>query len=276
MIDSIQDWTLALANGAFDLALALLIARLLARDVLPGGKPWRSLTFAALALMAALVAGTAVVADDSLSWGANLQLMLTATHGGAMLQLAALGLVLVALGSLRTRSGPALAWIGALLMLAARAAIGHGADLPLLSAAFGIHIIHLAAASVWVGTVLAAAGADRVPTPLEARRLSQQATMAFAALALSGAGNLQRMNSAFAVLSGWSAYNGWLLVKLVCATTAAFLGLYNRHRHLAPLCAGDANAAAAFRRVLRIEAVVLGLLIFAAARLGSTYPGVAP
>jgi putative copper export protein len=276
MIDSIQDWALALSNGAFDLALALLAARLLTPDVPPGGRPWRRLVFAALALLAALAAGTAVVADDSLPWRGNLQLMLTATHSGEMLQLAALGLALVAIDSRRTGRGSAVAWIGTILMLVARASIGHGADLPPLSAAFGMHVIHLAAASVWVGTVLAAACTGRIPTPAEAKRLSLQATMAFAALVISGAANLQRMNAAFGTLSGWSAYNGWLTVKLACATSAALLGLYNRRRHLPSLNGGDADAAAAFLRILRIEAVMLCLLIFAAARLGSTYPGATP
>lgn len=276
MIDSIKDWALALANGTFDLALALLVAWLLPTDVSPRGKPWRRLAFAAMALLAVLAAGTAVVADDSLPWWTNLQLMLTATHGGEMLQLATLGLCLAAFGNFRTGRGGIPAWIGIMLMLVARASIGHGADLSPTSAGLGIHVIHLAAASVWVGTVLVAACAGRAPTAVEAQRLSHTATMAFAALVISGAGNLQRMNAAFGTLSGWSAYNGWLTVKLVCASGAALLGLYNRRRHLPPLNIGNANAAAAFLRVLRIEACMLCLLIFAAARLGSTYPGVAP
>lgn len=272
MSAALLDWSLPLANFLLDLALALLIGVLANGRSSPLTRPPRLSALLLLAMAGAMAGATQGMADDSLSFWQNLWLMLSATHSGTMLQLGSCGVLLVVLG-LRDAARPgARVWLGAALLLYARADSGHAAVLPALSFGLCVHAAHLAAAGVWTGCVLAAACEQRVE-PLAAQRLSSLSTGALAVLALSGALNVERMQASHAILKAWSAYDGWLAGKLGLIAAAALLGLYNRWRYLPALA--QPQAGMRFLRVLRIEAVLLVLVLFVAARLGSTLPGVA-
>lgn len=271
MNPQLQDWALALANFAFDGALAVLIGSLL---LTPGhARTRRSGVIALLwvSLLAALLGGTLAVADERLSMAQNLWLLLSATHSGHMLLLAGFALLLI------LPAAPA-AWhrVGAALLLYARAYTGHAADFPPFAPQVIAHAVHLAAAGAWAGSVLYAAVSRSPPVPAMAQRLSGIATLALAVLAASGALNLERMQQGYAILAAWSAYGLWLALKLALAGAAAVLGLYNRQIYLPGVRAGHPAAAKAFHRVLRIEAVLLLLTLAVAARLACTFPGVAP
>jgi copper resistance protein D len=277
MNDVVTSVSQALANAAGDIALALLIARLLIGMDSPLIRPRRLLVLLVLALASSLAGSTQAMADESLSLAQNLWLVLSATHTGAMMQLAGVGVLLVAAGIHRAgRPGP-FAWLGAALLIYARADTGHAAELPLLSVGIVIHAIHLTAAGAWVGTVLAGAVAwRRHATAANARRLSYIATAALAVVLLTGVLNIERMNAAHDILHGWSGYDSWLAAKLGLAAAALLLGLYNRQRYLPRLSGADPVALAGFGRVLRIEAGILVLTLLAAACLASTFPGIRP
>ncbi|AZQ54838.1 copper resistance D family protein [Burkholderia cenocepacia] len=174
----------------------------------------------------------------------------------------------------------------------ARSNGGHPVDAGLFSAPVWVDWLHLLAISAWIGLVLVTAFG--VMPRLIRMPESERATGASFVQSLSDASTY-----ALVVLFATGAYNGWrgvdtpanllastygqiLLLKLALVLIAAMLGGHNRFFGMPTLLAALKNPAAAmpagslkrFGTVLRIEAVVLGGVLMAAAVLvSSPLPG---
>lgn len=272
-------WAMAAAAALQPAALgALLSARLLP------SLPWSRRIACAVAAAATaglagdmLLAALALGGGDDAPFGSTLWLSLAATHAG-LLRVGALAALLVLwLDCVRQADGRP-GWPGclaALAMLLARAAGGHVADALDPVAALTVHGLHLAAIALWSGSVLAAAMAGwraSAAPALLARRLSALATATLPVIALTGALNWQRMQPMVG-LWRWHGYPLWLTVKLASALAALALGAWNRWRHLPDDDAAPMRDAAAFWRILRLEALLLALTLLLGARLGAGAPG---
>lgn len=273
-------WAMAAAATLQPAALgALLSARLIGRPL-----PWnRRVGCGVVAIAAAglagdmLLAALALGAGDEAPFAGTLWLSLTATHAG-LLRLAAVPAVLVLWFDCVRQPDGRPGWPGclaALAMLLARAAGGHVADAVDPLAALTVHGLHLSAIALWSGSVLAAALAgwrsSAAPAGL-ARRLSTLATTTLPVIALTGALNWQRMQPMVG-LWRWHGYPLWLSVKLGAALAALALGAWNRWRHLPNDDTAPMPDAAAFWRILRLEALLLALTLLLGARLGASAPG---
>lgn len=161
---------------------------------------------------------------------------------------------------------------GALVTLLPLALTGH-------SSAGGAHdlatnslLIHLVAAAVWAGgllALLAHAMRGGEHADLAARRFSAVALCCFIAMALSGAVNaLVRIRPADLFTTGY----GWLVVaKALALCTLGFIGWRQRRSGVAALRA-DPQARGPLIRLALTEAVVFGLTFGVAVALGRTPP----
>ena len=174
---------------------------------------------------------------------------------------------------------------GVLLFIGARAATSHaGASDSALPGA--VDAVHLLAASLWAGLVLCAAIGPRWRLAHDDDRqrawrfvaaLSRWATAALGVIALSGLFAAWRaVGTPVGITS--SGYGQLLVMKLVLVAAAAALGGFNRWAvlpglHAALQTASADTAVRRFRRVIRIEAVVLlGVLVLAALLAGAAPP----
>lgn len=174
----------------------------------------------------------------------------------------------------------------------ARSNGGHPVDAGLFSVPVWIDWLHLLAISVWIGLVLVTAFG--VMPRLARMPESERMTGAAFVQSLSDASTC-----ALIVLFATGAYNGWrgvetpvnlfastygqiLLLKLALVLLAAMLGAHNRFFGMPtllralrdPAAAMPAHALKRFCTVLRVEAVVLGGVLMAAAVLvSSALPG---
>ncbi len=175
-----------------------------------------------------------------------------------------------------TAAASALALIALLtLPLVSHAAAAPGALWALLSEA-----VHLAAASLWAGGLVALAAALARTGRLErhdaaellplAARFSRAAAAAVAVVALTGLVRaLGEVPDAGALVA--SGYGRWLLAKLVLVAAALAIALRSR-RAIARLASGGAvpPALTALRRAVPAEAVLALLVLGAAAVLAQT------
>ncbi|KWO40803.1 copper resistance protein CopD [Burkholderia sp. MSMB1459WGS] len=184
-------------------------------------------------------------------------------------------------------------------MMAALAAValarsngGHPVDAGLFSVPVWVDWLHLLAISAWVGLVLVTAfglmprlarmpASERMTGAAFVQSLSHASTRALIVLFATGAYNGWRGVATPANLLA-STYGQILLLKLALVLLAAMLGGHNRFFGMPklldalkdPAAAMPARASKQFGAVLRIEAVVLGGVLMAAAVLvSSALPG---
>jgi putative copper resistance protein D len=243
-------------------------------------------TLALLASVAALWASTAVMSGLPLAEASDMfWMMLTTTdHGHAGCVTIVAMLVLLAL---RGIGGAGLASEAAVLLSLAvfaytRATMGHAGELGFWSLPLAAETLHLAAISLWTGVVvlsgcfvfngarLAGATVDGAGTALYLERMSQAAVLALVVIAATG------------VYSGWhrvgtggnllhTAYGWTLLAKVGLVGLAVALGGYNKLVGL-PAAARSERGLWLVRAVLRMEALLLLAVLFAAALLTSQQP----
>jgi cytochrome c oxidase assembly factor CtaG/putative copper export protein len=182
-------------------------------------------------------------------------------------------------GAVTIASLPVLRWSVAPFLLAGSLATLVPLGLTGHSSAGGSHdlatnslLIHLCAAALWAGGLLALlthAIRGLEHAELAARRFSAVALWCFAAMALSGVVNaLTRIRVGELFGSGY----GWLVVaKFVALCTLGFLGWRQRRVSLTALCA-DPQARAPLIRLALVEALVFGVTFGIAVGLGRTPP----
>jgi copper transport protein len=188
---------------------------------------------------------------------------------------ALVGAVLLAVAWVDRRARP-LALVPALVLLFVPALRGHALDpghsRPL---SVGADLVHLAAASVWIGglvqLLVSSPAAVRPRFELLARRFSAVAGAAVAAVALSGL--IRALTELTAVDQLWSTgYGRAILVKTAIFAPLVGLGWVNRSR-LLPVLERSAAAITRLRVNVAVEVVLLVGLLVAVAVLTALQPG---
>jgi len=168
------------------------------------------------------------------------------------------------------------AWLAIVVIAAGRAALGHAADAGFLSAAVGVHTLHVLSATVWSGIVLAgglsvvpALGASTARGVLirTAGQLSAVALFAVGVVVVAGVFDAIRGTGGSVAALLHSTWGHVLLLKSALVVLALGLGALNRFSALPRLrrtaSTGDARD---FANVLYLEALVMiGVLVVAAA-----------
>lgn len=171
------------------------------------------------------------------------------------------------LARLRVEASP-LAFLGAALLVASEAFLGHSSTVEPRIAVLVSDAGHLVAGGLWAaGTFMLALtlwSRRRRGEPLDARLLGTRfSVMAAWALAFAGATGLILAWAILGEISGlWSTEFGRLLsAKVAVVAVVAALGAHN-HRVLVPALARDDPAdAERFRRTVTIEAALFGLVL---------------
>jgi putative copper export protein len=292
----VTGWGLPLARLALDVsALATIGLLLLGGFLLPaagerlagrGLSAVRTAAWWALAWAAsAAVAGVLTLSDISgrpvgsvLNPLLLLDFVIEASQGRALLLVVGLALALAAFAR-RTRTVND-AWL--LLVLAALTVVpptltGHAAESANHDLASLSLVLHVLAASAWVGGLgaLVLYGTGAAPLREVAARYSQLALGCFALVGLSGVGNaaIRLSTGPDAVTQLWVSRYGWLVVaKAVALVVLGCFGWWHRKRTLPELTAGR---AAAFTRFASVELVVMVLAVALAVAL-SRAPTPAP
>lgn len=215
-----------------------------------------------------LTAGASVTDPDV--WAAVLR-----SRIGDAFWLRASGLVLMAAAATQWRPGPAIAAVGAVLVLGSYAAMGHSMLFLPRQEIAALVVLHLAVVAFWVGSLLPLLWVARWPEGGEAAALvrdwSRAATVAVAVMLVSG------------LLLSWyltvrldlifAAWHGWALAAKVAAVLAALgLALGNRLRHTPALARGEPGAGARLATSIRLEIVVVLLAFYIAAEMVSVHP----
>lgn len=222
-----------------------------------------------LAVQAGALTGGETLLDAEV-WGVVL-----ASRAGASYATGGLGLLLVALLALGPRWTPAAA-AGGVLACASHLLIGHTTQIgppPLLA---GLLLVHLLVAAFWIGSLPPLAWAARREGPLMARLVEDWARIAALSVpALAAAGMLLAWWLLGGIQQVLVTWYGWALLAKV-ALVAVLLGFASWHRwRLAPaLSAGAPGAGRRLARSVAFEAVVAFLVLYAAAEMVSTSPGV--
>jgi putative copper resistance protein D len=167
-------------------------------------------------------------------------------------------------------------WLAIVAVAAGRAALGHAADNGFVSAALGLHTLHVLSASVWSGVVLAgglsvvpALGASTARGVLirTATQMSSVALFAVGVVLIAGVFDAVRGTGGSLAALLHSTWGHVLLLKIALVVFALGLGGLNRWSALPRLRRTASTADARdFANVLYLEALVMiGILVVAAA-----------
>ena len=227
------------------------------------------LSVVALALrVLVLTAGASIFSSDV--WAAVMR-----SRIGDAFWLRAAGLVLLAAAATTWRIGSAITAIGAFLVVASYAAMGHSMLFAPRQEIAAFVVIHLAVVAFWVGSLPPLLWVANRRDGAAAARLIQDwskaaiwavCTMVTTGLLLSWYLTL-RMDRLF------DAWHGWALAwKVLAVLTALGLALLNRQRHTPALARGDAGAGARLAASIRLEMLLVALAFYAAAEMVSVHP----
>jgi putative copper resistance protein D len=185
------------------------------------------------------------------------------------------GLALLAAVATTWRIGPAITAIGALLVVASYAAMGHSMLFAPRQEIATLVVVHLAVVAFWVGSLPPLLWVAQRRDGASAAKLIQDwnkaamwavSTMIVSGMLLSWYLTL-RMDRIF------DAWHGWALAWKVLAVLAALgLALWNRQRHTPALARGDAGAGARLAASIRLEMLLVALAFYAAAEMVSVHP----
>lgn len=164
---------------------------------------------------------------------------------------------------------------GFLLLAYGRAANGHASEDGLFGTPVFIHLLHVLAGTLWAGSLMVYSqlpvGAIQGRESDLAKHLSEVATTALMTIVFTGLGDAIRM--AEGVTGFWhTAYAQALAIKLAVVTLAVGMGGWNRLNVLSRVENGGGDAAVSFRRIVRLESLVLLAILILAARLGALSP----
>lgn len=228
-----------------------------------------ALSVLALALrVLVLTAGASLVDPDV--WAAVLR-----SRIGDAFWLRAGGLVLVGAAATSWRAGPAIAAVGAALVVASYAAMGHSTLYRPRQELSALVVMHLAVVAFWVGSLPPLAWIARRRDGASAAALiedwSRMATLAVGTMIASG------------LLLGWyltlrldrilDAWHGWALAaKALVVLVALGLALRNRLRLTPALARGEPASGARLAAAIRLEMAIVALAFYAAAEMVSVHP----
>jgi putative copper export protein len=244
---------------------ALRLRRTLLGAILAG----LALSILALALRVLVLTAGASVTDPDV-WAAVMR-----SRIGDAFWLRGGGLVLLAAAAMPWRIGPAVAAVGAALVIGSYAVMGHSVLYQPRQEIAALVVLHLAVVAFWVGSLppllWIARRRDGASATALIRDWSRAATLAVAAMVVTG------------LLLTWyltvrldrilDAWHGWALGWKVLAVLAALgLALWNRLRHTPALARGEAGAGARLAASIRVEMVVVALAFYAAAEMVSVHP----
>ena len=176
-------------------------------------------------------------------------------------------------------------WLAIVVAAAGRAALGHAADAGFLSAALGLHTLHVLSASVWSGVVMAG-GLAVLPAlgtstarGILIRTGAQMSSLALfavgAVLVTGGYDGLRGSGGSLAALLH-TTWGHVLSLKLLLIVFALGLGALNRFSALPRLKRTASTADARdFANVLYLEGLVMIGVLVAAAALAQSVPGYA-
>ena len=190
--------------------------------------------------------------------------------GGAMVAVAivaGVGALLAAIAPVYRALEP-VAFLVALLLLPGPSIAGHALDRGRSPIEVAADVVHVAAASVWLGGLVALGLALRAPGDRAAtmRRFSNIAIVSVAALGITGI--VRALSELASVSQLWTTgYGRALLVKTGLLTLLVAIGWINRYR-LVPRA-----ATAELRRNVAAELVLLAGLVIAVALLTDLRPG---
>lgn len=202
------------------------------------------------------------------------QAILRSRMGDAFL-LRGAGLVLVMCALVRTTWGAAFASVGAVMVAASYAGMGHSTSYRPRQELAALVTLHVAAVSFWFGSLFALRPITRRRDPRSAaaaiQNWSRAATLAMAMMI--GAGGLL---TAYLVVTASNMVNAWhgraLIAKLALFVLVLAMIAMNRFRHTRLMARGDIMASGALDRSIRAEIIVALLIIYAAAEMTSVHP----
>jgi putative copper export protein len=228
-----------------------------------------ALSVVALALRVLVLTAGASATDPDV-WAA----VMRSRIGDAFL-LRGAGLLLLAAAATRWPAGPALAAVGAVLVLFSYAAMGHSMLFQPRQEIAALVVLHLAVVAFWVGSLppllWVARRRDTASAAVLLRDWSGAATVAVGVMLATG------------LLLTWyltvrldrilDAWHGWALAWKVAAVLGALgLALWNRLRHTPALARGEDGAGARLAASIRLEIVLVLLAFYAAAEMVSVHP----
>jgi len=229
------------------------------------------LVFSVLALalrVLVLTAGAGVTDADV--WAAVMR-----SRIGDAFWLRSAGLILLAAAAMPWRSGPAIAAVGGVMVLASYAAMGHSMLYRPRQEIATLVVMHLAVVAFWVGSLLPLLWVARRPDGAETvallRDWSRAATLAVAAMIVSGALLTWYLTVRLDLIL--EAWHGWALAaKVLVVLGALALALQNRLRHTPALARGEPGAGARLAASIRLEIVFVLLAFYIAAEMVSVHP----
>ncbi|CAB3757868.1 CopD family protein [Paraburkholderia humisilvae] len=290
----------ALMNIAFAFAVGTaLLAAWLAKDaqvkVAPARPAWlraqRSMQTAAIVLVLAdlgwLLYASASMGGVSLPAALGVvPTVLAQTHVGYAWTVAFGGAVLLLLTSLASHTGMlrnALLWLAVIAVAAGKASLGHAADAGAASPAVGLQTLHVLAASVWGGLVLAAgfavlpalgASVARGVLIRTATQVSNMSLVAVAFVLLTGVFNAVRGSGGSFSAIDQTTWGHVLFLKLALVALALVIGGLNRFSALPRLRrTASTMDAHTFANLIYLEAMVMIGVFAAAAALADSVPG---
>lgn len=206
---------------------------------------------------------------DTTIWDALLR-----SRNGDAFFIRSTGLVLILAALTPWRIGPSLAAIGACVVIASYAAVGHSTSIAPRQEIVAFLLVHLTAVAFWVGSmpVLAAVALrDNAEAAGIIDTWSRFAMGAVAAMLASAALLVWYLKAGRPIdFSGW--FDFVLVAKLALVSVGLVLALLNRARLTPALRRGDAGAGRRLATAINVELLVLVVVLFAASELVSVHP----
>ena len=189
--------------------------------------------------------------------------------------LRAAGLLLLTAATTTWRIGSAGTAMGALLVGASYAAMGHSMLFAPRQEIAALVVIHLTVVAFWVGSLPPLLWVAQRRDGASAARLIQDWSKAaiWAVSAMIATGVMLSWYLTLRMDRIFDAWHGWALAWKVLAVLAALaFALWNRQRHTPALARGDAGAGAGLAASIRLEMLLVALAFYAAAEMVSVHP----
>lgn len=227
------------------------------------------LSIVALALRVHILTAGASVTDPDV-WAAVMR-----SRIGDAFWLRSVGLALLLAAVMPWRVGPAVSAVGAALVVASYAAMGHSMLYGPRQEIAALVVLHLAVVAFWVGSLppllWIAQRRDGVAASALIHDWSRFAAIAVATMVVAG------------LLLTWyltvrldrilEAWHGWALAwKVLAVLLALALALRNRLRHTPAITRGEAGAGGRLAASIRLEMGLIALVFYAAAEMVSVHP----
>lgn len=228
-----------------------------------------ALSILALVLRVLVLTAGANISDPDV-WAAVMR-----SRIGDAFWLRAAGLLLLVAVVTPWRSRSAIAAIGALLVIASYAAMGHSMLFAPRQEIAALVVLHLAVVAFWVGSLPPLFWVARRSNGASAASLVQDWSRAatFSVMIMIITGLLLSWYLTLRLDRIFDAWHGWALMWKVLAVLAALgLALWNRLRHTPALARGEAGAGDGLAASIKLEMIFVAWAFYAAAEMVSVHP----